>query len=116
LAGAITVMVLGSAVLYRYAPCHPTPAWRWLNPGSLVARPCLDRRLGPAAGIAKNVASYDAAYGSVGAVIGPMIWMWMSAIIILLGPNCSRRRPAFGAEGRRPSPAAGLPFHLICGL
>jgi membrane protein len=32
-----------------------------------------------------NFADYDATYGSLGAAIGTMMWMWMSAIVILLG-------------------------------
>ena len=32
-----------------------------------------------------NFGSYDATYGSLGAVIGMMMWMWISMIVILLG-------------------------------
>ena len=32
-----------------------------------------------------NYAHYDATYGSLGAAIGLMMWMWMSTIVILLG-------------------------------
>ena len=32
-----------------------------------------------------NFANYDATYGSLGAAIGMMIWMWMSSIVILVG-------------------------------
>jgi membrane protein len=32
-----------------------------------------------------NYANYDATYGSLGAAIGTMTWMWISAIVILLG-------------------------------
>ena len=32
-----------------------------------------------------NFANYDATYGSLGAAIGLMIWMWISSIVILLG-------------------------------
>jgi membrane protein len=32
-----------------------------------------------------NFANYDATYGSLGAAIGLMIWMWMSAIVVLCG-------------------------------
>jgi membrane protein len=32
-----------------------------------------------------NVANYNAIYGSLGAVIGLMMWMWVSALVILLG-------------------------------
>jgi membrane protein len=32
-----------------------------------------------------NYGSYDATYGSLGAAIGLMVWMWMSTIVVLLG-------------------------------
>jgi membrane protein len=32
-----------------------------------------------------NFANYGATYGSLGAAIGLMMWMWMSAIIVLFG-------------------------------
>ena len=32
-----------------------------------------------------NFGNYNATYGSLGAVIGFMIWMWLSAIVILVG-------------------------------
>jgi membrane protein len=32
-----------------------------------------------------NFANYDATYGSLGAAIGMMMWMWISSIIILFG-------------------------------
>jgi len=32
-----------------------------------------------------NFGTYNATYGSLGAVIGFMIWMWLSTIVILLG-------------------------------
>jgi len=32
-----------------------------------------------------NFANYSATYGSLGAAIGLMMWMWMSAIIVLCG-------------------------------
>jgi membrane protein len=32
-----------------------------------------------------HVANYTATYGALGAVIGLMMWMWLSAVIVLLG-------------------------------
>jgi membrane protein len=32
-----------------------------------------------------NFANYDATYGSLGAAIGLMVWMWVSFIVILFG-------------------------------
>jgi membrane protein len=32
-----------------------------------------------------NFAHYDATYGSLGAAIGLMMWLWLSVIVILIG-------------------------------
>ena len=32
-----------------------------------------------------SFANYDATYGSLGAAIGMMMWMWISSIVILFG-------------------------------
>ena len=32
-----------------------------------------------------NFANYNATYGSLGAVVGLMIWLWISTIVVLLG-------------------------------
>ena len=32
-----------------------------------------------------NFADYNATYGSLGAAIGLMMWMWISAIVVLMG-------------------------------
>ena len=33
----------------------------------------------------QNFANYNATYGSLGAAIGFMMWLWLSSIVILLG-------------------------------
>ncbi|WP_322515827.1 YihY/virulence factor BrkB family protein [Rhodopseudomonas palustris] len=75
----------GLAVLYRHAPDRDTPRWRWVLPGCvfatitwIVGSALLSYYLG-------NFANYDATYGSLGAAIGLMIWMWMTAIVVLVG-------------------------------
>jgi membrane protein len=32
-----------------------------------------------------RLANYDAAYGSLGAVIGTMLWLWALSVVVLLG-------------------------------
>jgi membrane protein len=54
-----------------------------------------------------NFANYAATYGSLGAAIGLMTWMWMSAIILVGAELNSKietahQRPSSGAKGRRP--------------
>ena len=36
-------------------------------------------------GVLSEFANYNATYGALGAVVGLMVWMWMSAIVILVG-------------------------------
>ena len=47
-----------------------------------------------------NFGTYNATYGSLGAVIGFMIWMWLSTIVVLLGGeiNAEIERRAAHAE------------------
>ena len=72
-------------MLYRFGPSRRSAQWRWLSVGSVFATltwlagsALLSFYLG-------NYANYDATYGSLGAAIGLMMWMWMSTILVLLG-------------------------------
>ena len=43
-----------------------------------------------------HIASYDATYGPLGAVVGVMMWFWVSAYAVLLGAelNAALEMPA----------------------
>jgi membrane protein len=78
-------VMVALAVLYRYGPSRNEPQWRWLSPGAIVAAIVwLLASLGFSF-YAQNFGSYNATYGSLGAVIGFMTWMWISVTIILVG-------------------------------
>jgi membrane protein len=81
----LLMMLVGLAVLYRFAPSRKSPKWKWVSAGSIVAT--VTWLLGSAAlsYYISNFAGYDATYGSLGAAIGLMMWMWMSTIVILFG-------------------------------
>jgi membrane protein len=81
----ICLVVFGLAVLYRFGPSRESPRWEWLSVGSAVA--AIAWLVGSAllSWYLANSANYDATYGSLGAAIGMMIWMWMSSIVILVG-------------------------------
>ncbi|MDB5505264.1 MAG: putative ribonuclease [Tardiphaga sp.] len=83
---ALAIMVmLGLAVLYRFAPSRKTPKWVWVSVGSALAT--MTWILGSVAlsYYLEHYAGYDATYGSLGAAIGLMMWMWMSTIVVLFG-------------------------------
>jgi membrane protein len=83
LAAAAVVLLL--AVIYRYGPNRPEAPWRWITPGSGVAT---FGWLAATAGFgfyASNFGNYNATYGSLGAVIVFLTWLYLSAYIVLLG-------------------------------
>lgn len=81
----LALVVVGLAVIYRYGPSRREPRWQWLTVGSVFGAVAW---LGSSALLSwylANYANYDATYGSLGAAIGLMMWMWISSIIILFG-------------------------------
>jgi membrane protein len=81
----IVVVMLGLAVLYRYAPDRDEPKWRWVSPGALVATFLwLVASVGFTVYVT-NFNSYDKTYGSLGGVIILLTWLYISSLVILLG-------------------------------
>ena len=78
-------VIFGLAVLYRFGPSPRGVPWRWITPGSLLATILWVIGSGALSYYLSNFGNYDATYGSLGAAIGLMMWMWMSSIVILLG-------------------------------
>ena len=81
----IGVVMLGLAALYRYAPDREKAQWRWVSPGAIVAT-----ILWVIASVAftvyvANFGSYDKTYGSLGGVIILLTWLYLSALVVLLG-------------------------------
>jgi membrane protein len=84
------LVVLGLAILYRFGPDHPEPRWRWISPGAVLAAITWLVTSALLSWYLANFADYNATYGSLGAGIGLMMWMWISTIVVLLGAeiNC----------------------------
>src|SRR4051812_18011173 len=81
----VVALLLGLAVLYRYGPSRRSAEWQWLSVGSVFATVTWLAGSALLSFYLSNYANYDATYGSLGAAIGLMVWMWMSTIVILLG-------------------------------
>ena len=83
---ALVILLLTAlALLYRFGPSRQNARWQWLSVGALAAS--LLWLVGSAllSWYLSNFGNYSATYGSLGAAIGLMTWMWMSAIIVLCG-------------------------------
>jgi membrane protein len=81
----LAVLMIALGVLYRFGPNRRATRWRWLGVGAIAASLLWIAGSALLSWYLSNFANYDATYGSLGAAIGLMIWMWMSAIIVLWG-------------------------------
>jgi membrane protein len=77
--------VVALSVLYRYGPSREAAQWRWLGIGSILAAALWMLTSMVFSWYVANFGNYNATYGSLGAVIGMMMWMWLSIIVVLFG-------------------------------
>src|SRR3954451_15669396 len=73
------------ALIYRYGPSRDKPKWRWVSWGSSIAAVLWLAFSAIYSWYTAHFGTFDATYGSLGAAIGFMLWMWLSTIVILLG-------------------------------
>jgi membrane protein len=109
------------ACLYRYGPSRETAQWRWVSWGSAAAAIAW---VGFSLGFSwyvTNFGSYNETYGSLGAVIGFMTWIWLSVTVVLAGAELDAEmehqtardtttgpeRPMGGRGARMADPVAG---------
>ncbi|MCY7280661.1 MAG: YihY/virulence factor BrkB family protein [Sphingomonas bacterium] len=88
LGSVVTLLVsaaAAAATLYRYAPSRDKAKWLWLSPGTaLSALGWL--LLSVAFGFyVSRIANYNATYGSLGAVVALLTWVYLASYIFLFG-------------------------------
>ena len=81
----LLLAMFGLAALYRFGPSRDDAQWCWLTPGALVASIGLVAFSMVFSWYVANFGSYDETYGSLGAAIGFMTWMWLSITIVMVG-------------------------------
>ncbi|WP_330083018.1 YihY/virulence factor BrkB family protein [Methylocystis iwaonis] len=79
------VIAIATSVVYRYGPSRDRAQWRWVSWGAaftaifwLIASLLFSW-------YAANLGKFNETYGSLGAAIGFMLWLWVSAIVLLVG-------------------------------
>jgi len=81
----LVLVALGLSLTYRYGPSRREPQWRWITPGSAFAAIAWVVASLLFSWYATNFGNFNKTYGSLGAVIGFMTWMWLSIIVVLVG-------------------------------
>ena len=81
----LILVVVGLAAAYRYLPCRREPRWEWLSVGSVTA--AIAWLVGSLlfSWYISNFGNYNVTYGSLGAAVGMMMWMWISILVVLIG-------------------------------
>ncbi|TDR93244.1 YihY/virulence factor BrkB family protein [Enterovirga rhinocerotis] len=77
------------SILYRYGASRRRARWLWLSPGAIFATLGWMGVSMLFSWYVANFGSYNETYGSLGAVIGFMTWMWLSATVVLVGAEIS---------------------------
>jgi membrane protein len=79
-------VALAFSLLYRFGPIDPlNPKWKWITWGTAIASLLWLLASILFSWYTANSGSYNETYGSLGAAIGFMTWLWLSATVIIVG-------------------------------
>lgn len=81
----LAATALAMAVVYAFGPSRARPQWRWIVCGCVLAAFLWVAGSLGFSWYVQNFGSFNKTYGSLGAVIGLMTWMWLSTTVFLLG-------------------------------
>lgn len=75
----------GIMMIYRFGPSREPARMRWLTWGAAFATVAWLAASMAVTWYLSNIADYNATYGTLGALIGFMVWTWISVIIVIVG-------------------------------
>jgi membrane protein len=104
----LLVLLTALAILYRFGPSRTNARWQWISPGAVAATLLWLAGSSLLSWYLSNFGNYTATYGSLGAAIGLMTWMWMSAIIVLCGAELNSEIDV-ATEGELPAASTEAP-------
>jgi membrane protein len=105
----ILVVSFMFSILYYASPNVRHPSFRWLAPGGVLAV-VVWMLVSAAFGLyVANFGSYNKTYGSLGAIISFLVWLWLSNVAILLGAELNAEITR-GRQIEAGQPAEREPF------
>jgi membrane protein len=81
----LMILIPWLAALYCYGPSRRSAKWRWVTWGSAVAAVLWILTSILFSWYVASFESYNRLYGSLGAGVGFMVWIWLSVVVILIG-------------------------------
>ncbi len=85
LIAVLVLLLLAFALLYNFAPNHEPLEWKWITPGAIIGIILWIVLSGAFRLYLSYFDSYAATYGSLGAVIILLLWLYLTALVILIG-------------------------------
>jgi membrane protein len=80
----VAIFFVTISLLYRYGPSHKLK-WPFLSPGSILATGLAILTSFGFTFYINHFASYNKVYGSIGAIIVVMLWLYLNSMILLIG-------------------------------
>ena len=99
------LVLLGLAVLYRYAPDRDEPRWAWVSWGSAVATVLWILASVAFSIYANSFGNYNKTYGALAGVIILMFWLYLTAVIVLVGAELNTEMELQTARDTTTGPA-----------
>jgi membrane protein len=79
------LVTVALAAIYRYAPDRADPKWRWVTVGSFIATVLWITASVGFSIYVSQFGNYDETYGSLGAVIILLFWLYITSYVVLAG-------------------------------
>lgn len=74
-----------AAILYRFGPSRQEAKWKWITPGSLFAAVIWLLLTALFGFYVSSLSDYSATYGSLGAAVALLTWLYLSAYVFIIG-------------------------------
>lgn len=103
----LLAVAAGLALVYRHGPSRRPAKWRWVSWGSAGAAVLWIAMSMLFSTYVASFDSYNRTYGSLGAGVGFMTWIWLSVVVVLLGAELDaemERQTAMDTTSGRPKP------------
>jgi membrane protein len=101
---SLLLVMIWLSIVYRVGPSRSEAKWRWVTWGSGLAAILLVVASVAFGWYLAEFNSYDRLYGSLGAVVGFMTWLWISVVVMLLGAELDAAIESKSAGKTAPSP------------
>ena len=100
--------ISGLSVVYRYAPSRQDAKWSWVSWGAAIATLLWLIASGLFSFYVAKFGSYDKTYGSLAAIVVFLMWLYLSALVVLIGAELNAEMERQTVKDTTDGPPAPL--------